>query len=163
MNIAGFYNESIVNGTGLRAVIFVSGCPHHCKGCHNPQTWDECYGELFDEDKYYKIITDNKLLTGVTLSGGEPLTYHHIKELLPFIKRLKANTKLDIWCYTGYTLEELINRNDKYTKEILNLIDVIVDGPFIEQMKDPLLVFRGSSNQRIINLSDVYKEGKDIV
>lgn len=152
MNIAGYYHDSITNGTGFRAVLFVSGCPHHCKGCHNKKTWSEDYGSPFDVDKYYNLIISNKIITGITLSGGEPLTVDHIKELLPLIKRIKKNTNLDVWCYTGYTLEQLQNREDEFTKEILKLIDVIVDGPFIEECKNPLLRFRGSENQRIIKL-----------
>lgn len=152
MNISGYYDDSIVNGEGLRAVLFVSGCPHHCDGCHNKDTWNEKYGEPFNIEYYYKKIVSNKLITGLTLSGGEPLTVKHIKELLPLIRKIKGNTKLDIWCYTGYTLEQLLDRNDKYTKEILTYIDTLVDGKFVEEFKNPLLKFKGSENQRIIKL-----------
>lgn len=154
MNIAGFYEDSITNGEGLRSVLFISGCPHRCYNCHNQQAWNEDYGEIFNLEYYYQKIISNKLIKGITLSGGEPLTENHIKELIPLLEKIKENTNLDIWCYTGYFYEELIARNDYYTKYILELIDILVDGPFIDSLKDQLLLFRGSSNQRIINLNE---------
>ena len=156
MNLAGFYEESISNGEGLRAVVFVSGCPHHCRGCHNEIAQDYDFGEYFDQKKQEEILTkiiENESLRGVTISGGEPLCPPNIKGVLSFLKELKKRkSSLDIWCYTGYTIEQLMEREDIYTKEILNIIDVLVDGKYVESLRNLSLKFRGSENQRIINL-----------
>lgn len=151
MNIAGFYPDSISNGEGWRAVLFVSGCPHHCPGCHNPQSWDKDYGERYVEEKIYHQIMENPFLDGVTLSGGEPFLYH--KELLSLVKRVKAKG-LTIWSYSGFTFEELLqwSKKDAAVLTFLQEIDVLVDGRFIKEKKDPNLKFRGSSNQRIIDV-----------
>ena len=153
MNMAGFYDESISNGIGWRAVLFVSGCPHHCPGCHNKIAQDYNYGEKFNKEEIVNRILDNSILKGVTISGGEPLCKENIPEVLDFIKEIKQKRRnFNIWCYTGYTLEQLEERNDKITEECLNEIDVLVDGRFVESRKDPTLKFRGSSNQRIIDI-----------
>ena len=155
MNIAGFYDESISNGLGWRAVLFVSGCPHHCQGCHNAVAQDYGYGKKFNKEEIINRIMDNSILKGVTISGGEPLCKENIAEVLDFIKEVKQKRpNFNIWCYTGYTLEQLEERNDEVTNDCLNKIDVLVDGRFVESKKDPTLKFRGSSNQRII---DVHK------
>lgn len=151
MNIAGFYPDSITNGEGWRAVLFVSGCPHQCPGCHNPQSWDKNYGEAFDEDDIYHQIMENPFLDGLTLSGGEPFLYY--RELLPLIKRVKGK-KLTIWSYTGFTFEELLLRSKTNIDllEFLKEIDVLVDGRFQVEHKEPKRIFRGSANQRIIDV-----------
>lgn len=101
MKLAGFYDESISNGIGWRAVVFVSGCPHHCKGCHNEQAQDFNYGEEFDKNKILKKIENNSILKGITISGGEPLCKENIKEVLDFIKSAKEiKPEFNIWCYT---------------------------------------------------------------
>lgn len=153
MNMAGFYDESISNGLGWRAVLFVSGCPHHCPGCHNKIAQDYNYGTKFNKEEIVNRIMDNSILKGVTISGGEPLCKENIPEVLDFIKEIKEKRpEFNIWCYTGYTLEQLEERKDKLTDECLNEIDVLVDGRFVEARKDPTLKFRGSSNQRIIDI-----------
>ena len=151
MKIAGFYDESISNGLGWRAVLFVSGCPHHCPGCHNKEAQDFNYGEEFNEEEILKRIKENSILNGITISGGEPLCKENIPGVLKFIKDVKAiRPEFNVWCYSGYTLDQLIDRNDEETNKCLNEIDVLVDGRFVEAKKDPTLKFRGSSNQRIL-------------
>mgnify|MGYP004670743547 FL=1 len=153
MKIAGFYDESISNGLGWRAVLFVSGCPHHCPGCHNKEAQDFNYGEEFNEEEILKRIKGNSILNGITISGGEPLCKENIPGVLKFIKDVKAiRPEFNVWCYSGYTLDQLIDRNDEETNKCLNEIDVLVDGRFVEAKKDPTLKFRGSSNQRILDL-----------
>ena len=153
MKIAGFYDESISNGLGWRAVLFVSGCPHHCPGCHNKEAQDFNYGEEFNEEEILKRIKENSILNGITISGGEPLCKENIPGVLKFIKDVKEiRPEFNVWCYSGYTLDQLIDRNDEETNKCLNEIDVLVDGKFVEEKKDPTLKFRGSSNQRILDL-----------
>ena len=163
MKMAGFYDESISNGLGWRAVLFVSGCPHNCPGCHNKIAQDYNYGEEFDERKIIDRIKENSILTGITISGGEPLCKENITEVNNFINSIKKEKpNFNIWCYTGYTLEELKNRKDEITNITLNNIDVLVDGRFIEERKNPEIKFRGSDNQRILDLKECLKENKII-
>ena len=153
MKIAGFYDESISNGLGWRAVLFVSGCPHHCPGCHNKEAQDFNYGEEFNEEEILKRIKENSILNGITISGGEPLCKENIPGVLKFIKDVKEiRPEFNVWCYSGYTLDQLIDRNDEETNKCLSEIDILVDGRFVEAKKDPTLKFRGSSNQRILDL-----------
>ena len=163
MKIAGFYDESISNGLGWRAVLFVSGCPHHCPGCHNKEAQDFNYGEEFNEEEILKRIKENSILNGITISGGEPLCKENIPRVLKFIKDVKEiRPEFNVWCYSGYTLDQLIDRNDEETNECLNEIDVLVDGRFVEAKKDPTLKFRGSSNQRILDLKQSLQTHKFI-
>ena len=153
MNIAGFYDESISNGLGWRAVLFVSGCPHGCPGCHNKEAQDYNYGEKFNKQEILDRIKENSILKGITISGGEPLCKQNMPEVLDFIKEVKKEKpNFNVWCYTGYTMEELMKRNDEITNNCLKEIDVLVDGEFIETQKDPTLKFRGSKNQRILDV-----------
>ena len=159
MNMAGFYDESISNGLGWRAVLFVSGCPHNCPGCHNKVAQDYAYGQKFNKQEIIDRIMDNSILKGITISGGEPLCKENIPEVLDFIKEVKQKRpNFNVWCYTGYTLEQLEERNDDITNECLTQIDVLVDGRFVEARKDPNLKFRGSSNQRIIDVNKTFAE-----
>src|SRR3712207_3907897 len=160
MKVAGFYEESVSNGEGWRAVLFVSGCPHQCKGCHNEITWDKDYGEMFNEEKILDSIKSNVILKGLTLSGGEPFLY--AKDLIPLVSKVR-DLGLDIWAYTGFTLEELLCKNDIEILTLLALTDILVDGKFIEDKKDSNLRFRGSSNQRVIDLnrSEERRVGKE--
>lgn len=163
MKIAGFYDESISNGLGWRAVLFVSGCPHHCPGCHNKEAQDFNYGEEFNEEEILERIKENSILNGITISGGEPLCKENIPGVLKFIKDVKEiRPEFNVWCYSGYTLDQLIDRNDEETNECLNQIDVLVDGRFVEAKKDPTLKFRGSSNQRILDLKQSLQTHKFI-
>lgn len=161
MNIAGFYDESISNGLGWRAVLFVSGCPHNCPGCQNKAAQDFKYGKKFNKQEIIDRITQNSILKGITISGGEPLCPENIPEVLDFIKEVKkVRPQFNVWCYSGYTLEQLENRNDEVTKECLEEIDVLVDGRYVESKKDPTLKFRGSANQRIIDIHTSMQENK---
>ena len=144
--------DSIVDGPGLRAVIWTQGCNHNCKGCHNPQTHDTCGGYEIDSQEIISKIKKLRLHRGITLSGGEP--FMQSEALLDIAKESKK-LSLDVWAYTGYTFEELIDKkNTNYFSNInlLRNIDVLVDGRFIEAKKDITLKFRGSSNQRIIDV-----------
>ena len=151
MNILHTYAETIVDGEGIRYSIYFAGCPHRCKGCHNPESRNPEAGNVLTDLKISQIIDEingNPLLDGITLSGGDP--FYNPKELLPIVTRLKLETGLSIWCYTGYTYEQLLTNSE--AKAILEYIDVLVDGPFVEEKYDPYLPFRGSKNQRIIKL-----------
>ena len=143
MKMAGFYDESISNGLGWRAVLFVSGCPHNCPGCHNKIAQDYNYGEEFDDKKILARIKENSILNGITISGGEPLCKENIATVNKFIEDVKKERpELDVWCYSGYTLEQLQERNDEVTNETLKKIDVLVDGRFIEARKNPELAYQ---------------------
>ena len=154
LRIAGVEEESYVDGEGIRFAIFVQGCPHHCEGCHNPQTFDFDGGRLVDLDELLERIKSNRLLSGVTLTGGEPLC--QLKSLTSLARMVKG-MGLTVWCYTGFTFEELIKGVDRFftideIKEFLRYVDVLVDGPFIEAKRDLSLAFCGSSNQRLIDV-----------
>ena len=145
--------ESIVDGPGIRYVVFAQGCPHGCKGCHNPQTHDVNGGVFAEVDDIFMEIEENPLLSGVTFSGGEPFL-----QPVPLCRLAKKvrNIGKSIMIYTGYTIEHLIEmgRVDAAVTELLRLCDTLVDGPYIDAQRDLTLKFRGSANQRIIELKD---------
>jgi len=151
LRIAGIIPESIVDGDGIRASIYVQGCPHRCEGCHNSHTHEFGGGELVSLADIIKQVYPNPLLAGLTFSGGEP--FSQPKQLAVLADWAKANG-LNIWCYSGYTHEELLDlaKTDEAIANLLSKIDTLVDGKFIENQKDLTLRFRGSSNQRIIKL-----------
>lgn len=164
MKYANIKKLDIANGSGVRVSLFVSGCTHHCKGCFNQEAWDFNYGEEFTEEVQEEIIKSLSpdYIAGLSLLGGEPFEPENQKSLLPFIKKVKAIfPNKDIWCWTGYTLEELLDSNIssrakcEYTSDMLKYIDILVDGEFKEDLKDISLKFRGSSNQRIIDLKNI--------
>jgi anaerobic ribonucleoside-triphosphate reductase activating protein len=150
IRLSGIIRESIVDGPGLRYVIFTQGCPHHCPACHNPDTHDLNGGYLKDIDDLIIDINKNPLLSGVTLSGGEP--FLQIEACLNLVK--KFDHHLNLIAYTGYTYEHLLKEAQKNTTldELLNHLDYLIDGMYIKSLKDLTLPFRGSSNQRIIDL-----------
>lgn len=163
MNMAGFYDESISNGLGWRAVLFVSGCPHGCPDCQNEAAQNFKYGTPFDKQEIIDRICENSILKGITLSGGEPLCKENMPEVLDFVKSLKeVKPEFNVWCYSGYTLEELKDRRDPITNELLSNIDVLVDGEFKKDLKKPGLKFRGSSNQRILDIPQCLKENAPV-
>lgn len=146
MKVIGIKQDSIVDGEGLRTVIFFSGCPHFCPGCHNPKSWNISNGCEYTVEQLLEVVRKNPL-NDVTFSGGDP--FMQAASILPLAKALKAEGK-NIWAYTGYTLEQLLERKNDAELELLMYIDVLVDGPFIQAFKDLSLLYRGSSNQRII-------------
>ncbi len=148
MRVMNILHDSVVDGDGLRTVIFFAGCPHFCKGCHNPASWNIRNGSEMTIDEVVEEAGNNPL-TNITLSGGEP--FFQAKEVVEVAKRLKAMGK-HIWSYSGFTLEQLQQSADPYQRELLSYCDVLVDGPFILAKKDLSLKFRGSSNQHVINL-----------
>lgn len=148
MRVLDIINGTIVDGEGLRTSIYFAGCKHHCKGCHNQKSWDFKGGKDMTIDEILQIIKENRF--NVTYSGGDPL-YQNLDDLVLLSKKIH-DLGHNIWLYTGFTIEEL-KKDSKYD-EILYNIDVIVDGPFIEEKKDLTLKFRGSSNQRIIKKED---------
>lgn len=169
MNYADIKKVDVANGPGVRVTIFVSGCNHHCKNCFNKETWDFNYGKEFTSDTIKEIIKAlaPSHIKGLTLLGGEPFEPVNQKGLLPLVKEVrKIYPDKDIWAFSGFLFDkdivEKMYKND-YTKELLSNIDVLVDGPFIEELKNPSLKFKGSSNQRTIDIKETLKyiEKKD--
>ena len=167
MNYSAIKYNDIANGTGVRTVLFVSGCRNHCKDCFQPETWSFENGEPFTVSVWEDIIRslDSDYIKGLTLLGGDPFEPENQEALLPFMRRVKAEcpTK-DIWAYTGYILnEDLIPGGKCYnasTQKLLSMIDVLVDGPFVTELHDITLKFKGSSNQRVIDCREYVKTGK---
>ena len=160
MNYAEIKNLDIANGPGLRVSLFVSGCTHHCKGCFNPESWNFNYGQPFTEatQEHLLELLENEHIRGLSLLGGEPFEPANQAELLTFLRKVRARfPKKDIWCYSGYLFDvDLVEGGRVYTEvtdEMLSYIDVLVDGEFVEELKDITLKFRGSSNQRILELA----------
>lgn len=160
LRIAGVLQNSIVDGPGLRYVIFAQGCPHHCKGCHNPQTHDFAKGRDADIEEILSQIEKNSLLGGVTFSGGEP--FSQAEAFLLLARYLKAHGK-HLMVYTGYLLEELQKSSSKAIQELLELTDILVDGPFIMEERDLTLAYRGSKNQRVIDMKKTRATGEVIL
>lgn len=161
IRIAGTINDSIVDGKGLRYTIFVQGCPHHCKGCHNPQTHSFDGGKEVSISDLFDAIISNTLLDGVTFSGGEP--FAQAKPLIELADLIRQHTNLNIVTYTGYTFEEIITSNNLDWISLLNRTDILIDGEFIESLKSYELRFRGSSNQRCIDVKQSLLQHKIIL
>ena len=167
MNYGQIKNCDIANGNGVRVTLFVSGCTNHCKNCFQPQTWDFTYGEPFTKDVEDRLVSmlAPEYIDGLTLLGGEPFEPQNQRALLPFVRRVKQTyPDKDIWAFSGFTLEELLtpgsHPNCEATEDLLEMIDVLVDGRFVEEKKDLSLQFRGSSNQRLIDLNKTRAAGK---
>ena len=164
MRIADVISDSIVDGPGLRLTVFTQGCPHHCPGCHNPQTHDPAGGTEYTVHEILAFAAENPLLDGITLSGGEPFAQARDCAALASGARQMG---LDIWCYTGYLFDEDIcgKMMDQVpeTKELLSYIDVLIDGPFIEERKNLKIRFRGSDNQRIIDVKKTIEAGEIVL
>lgn len=156
LRIAGIQDDSIVDGPGFRLAVFTQGCPHHCPGCHNPQTHAFDGGEVVDTDDILAKLEANPLLKGITFSGGEPFCQ---PAPLAQLARQAHERGKDVVCYTGYTLERLLESENKAVHELLGQVDILVDGPYIEQQRDLELLFRGSANQRLINLPETLSSG----
>ncbi|WP_322923612.1 anaerobic ribonucleoside-triphosphate reductase activating protein [Paenibacillus campi] len=153
MNICGYIPESINEGAGLRAVVFISGCHHRCPGCFSPHTWSFRAGASFTLERQQELIAEmaaNPLLDGLTIAGGDP--FEAANEVADFAGRVRARLPyFSIWAYTGYTWEQLCAEPNKYLK-LLNLCDVLIDGRFVQELRDVALPYRGSSNQRVIDV-----------
>ena len=159
IRLAGIVRESIVDGPGIRFTVFCQGCPHACEGCHNPETHDFAGGKDISIERLLEEIDKDKLLAGVTFSGGEPFCQ---AEAFACLGRGVKERGLNITVFSGYTLEELQNmavqRAD--VRELLELTDILIDGPFINELRDLTLQFRGSSNQRVIDMNETRKTGE---
>ena len=161
IRLSGIIEESIVDGPGIRFVIFSQGCPHHCKGCHNPQTFAPSGGYENDTNNLIMKIKKNPLLKGVTFSGGEPFLQ---AEAFTELAREIHSLGLDVMSYTGYVFEDLIACKENISwQNLLHNIDILVDGPFVFEKKSLLLKFRGSENQRIINVNESLKSNKTVL
>ena len=157
VNLYGLEANSYVDGPGIRMGIFFQGCLRHCKGCHNKNSWDVTGGISMDVEELKRRMLADALLDGVTFSGGEPfLQPAALTELAAFAQSVGLN----VWCYSGYTFEELYSSNEK---DALKYIDVLVDGPFVEEKKSLDLTWRGSRNQRIIDVRKSLRKGKVVL
>lgn len=173
MNWAEIKTNDIANGEGVRTSLFVSGCRHHCKNCFNSMTWDFGYGQLFTEETMEEIFesVDHDWINGITLLGGEPFEPENQKVLVPFLVMFHERfPNKNVWCYTGFTLEQILGEGEsksraatEIAKEMLTLIDVLVDGPFVEELHSITLKFRGSSNQRVIDIKKTINEKKIVL
>ena len=152
MNIAGINFESVVDGEGVRVVVFVSGCLHNCKGCHNPASHSFTAGQPFTQelqDEIIAYIQKTPFISGLTLSGGDPM--YSAKEITPFIERLRKDVKdISVWIYSGFRFEEILENSEMF--DLLKLCDVLVDGEFVLEQRDITLSYKGSRNQRIIDI-----------
>ena len=166
MNYCTIKKWDIADGIGVRVSLFVSGCTHHCKGCFQPETWDFNYGDLFTKETEDEIIEAMKpdYINGLTLLGGEPFEPQNQRVLVEFLKRVKKECpEKSIWCYSGYVYEELTGSSRakcEVTDEMLSMIDVLIDGEFIQEKKNISLQFRGSENQRIIDVKKTREAGE---
>ena len=164
MNYATIKKCDIADGEGVRVSLFVSGCTHHCKGCFQPETWNFDYGEPFDETVEAEVLKalEPDYIAGLTLLGGEPMESENAKRLYPFIKRVCATyPSKNVWCYSGYLFEELVEREE--CRQLLEFVDVLVDGEFVEEKKNISLRFRGSENQRIIDVKKTLRENRVVL
>ncbi len=168
MNYCNIKPRDIADGIGVRVTRFVSGCRNHCKNCFQPETWAFDYGDPFTKEVEDHILEELSpdFVDGLTLLGGEPGEAENQRGLVPFLRRVRAELpKKTIWCYSGFTWEELTGATParcrcETTDEMLSLLDVLVDGPFVEELHDVTLRFRGSSNQRIIRVPQTLKVGQ---
>ena len=159
--------NDIADGEGVRVTLFVSGCTNACKGCFQPETWDFCYGKPYTAETEQEILDalNHPHIQGLTLLGGEPFEFENQKELVKLLRKVKETFPgKDIWSYTGFVYDrDLVpggKRWGEVTQEILSYIDVLVDGPFVEEKKNIRLVFRGSENQRVLNLTETIRTGQ---
>ena len=161
LRIAGIEQESFVDGPGIRFVVFTQGCTHHCPECHNPETHAFGKGQIETADSLLKMVDANPLLSGVTLSGGDPM--EQAVQLLPFVRGVKMR-QLNLVVFTGYRYEALMCRfAHPAMRELLTYTDILIDGPYMKDLRDLSLMFRGSSNQRIIDVPKSIVEGKVVI
>jgi anaerobic ribonucleoside-triphosphate reductase activating protein len=158
ISILEIVEDTTVDGPGFRTSVYSSGCPHHCPGCHNPQSWNIDNGHTVEIEDILKVILDDPF-ADVTFSGGDPM--FQPQGFTALAKAIKERSAKNIWCYTGYLFEDLLRNPSQ--RELLEYIDVLVDGRFIEALKDEELRFRGSSNQRIIDVQSSLEKGETVV
>ena len=180
MNYLKIEHEDVCNGTGLRVVLWLSGCSHHCYNCQNPQTWDSNSGIPFDESAKQEIFNElsKDYISGITFSGGDPLHENNLDEVLKLVKEIRISfPEKTIWLYSGYNFDLLNSKYNeyKYTPfaanadewltrwEIISNVDILVDGEYIDDQKDLTLKFRGSKNQRVIDVQQTLKQGKVVL
>ena len=159
LNLSGLVSDSIVDGPGIRTIIFSQGCPHHCPGCHNPETWDFGCGTQVPVEAIVDIVKSNPLCRGVTFSGGEPFAQ---PEAFAQLAQLCKEAGLEVASYTGYTFEQLLEGTPQQ-KKLLESVDVLIDGPFLQAEKSLEIAFRGSRNQRILNVPQSLATGKAVL
>lgn len=157
INVCGIERESIVDGPGFRYVLFVQGCPHRCPGCHNPESHDFNGGTGMTVGEIFADIMKNPHLKGVTFSGGEPFEQ---TDALVDLGHMIRDAGLSLMSYSGYTLEELKARHDSSTDELLDMLDILVDGRYVESLRNLTLVYRGSENQRVIDMKKTRESGE---
>ena len=157
IRVLDIIEDTMVDGPGFRTSIYCAGCRHKCPGCHNPQSWDFNGGRWMSTDELMKIIVADPF-ANVTFTGGDPM--YQCDGFAELARAIHQQTNKDIWCYTGFSFESLITRAQR---ELLELLDVLVDGPFIEKLRDPDLLFRGSSNQRLIDVQKTLFAGEVIL
>lgn len=162
VRLSGIAFESLVNGPGLRRVIFAQGCIHNCKGCFNPDTHDMQGGQMMDMDKIIDDVKSNPMIRGITFSGGDCLEQ---ADKFAYMAKKFKELGLNIWCYTGYTYEYILENRDKRVgwNELLNSIDALIDGKFQESKRDMSLRYKGSSNQRIIDVKESLKDDRIVI
>ena len=169
MNYGAIKKCDIANGVGVRTVLFVSGCTHHCKGCFQPETWNFDYGERYTKETEDEIIESLRpdYVDGITLLGGEPFEPENQRALVKLLRRIKKELpQKTVWSFSGYTYEELTGDSRavcEVTNEMLSMLDVLVDGEFVEAKRNISLRFRGSENQRLIDMNKTRKEGKIVL
>ena len=169
MNYGAIKKCDIANGVGVRTVLFVSGCTHHCKGCFQPETWNFDYGERYTKEIEDEIIESLRpdYVDGITLLGGEPFEPENQRELVKLLRRIKKELpQKTVWSFSGFTYEELTGDSRavcEVTNEMLSMLDVLVDGEFVEAKRNISLRFRGSENQRLIDMNKTRKEGKIVL
>ena len=158
LNLSGLVSDSIVDGPGIRTTIFSQGCPHHCPGCHNPETWDFGCGTDVEVERLVDIVRSNPLCRGVTFSGGEPFAQ---PEGFAKLARLLKEKGYEVASYTGYTFEELLTGSEEQ-KQLLQTLDILIDGPFLQAEKSLEIAFRGSRNQRILDVPKSLAAGEAV-
>ena len=169
MNYGAIKKCDIANGVGVRTVLFVSGCTHHCKGCFQPETWNFDYGERYTKETEDEIIESLRpdYVDGITLLGGEPFEPENQRELVKLLRRIKKELpQKTVWSFSGFTYEELTGDSRavcEVTNEMLSMLDVLVAGAFVEAKRNISLRFRGSENQRLIDMNKTRKEGKIVL
>ncbi|MCI8422242.1 MAG: anaerobic ribonucleoside-triphosphate reductase activating protein [Lawsonibacter sp.] len=164
MNYADIKRVDVANGPGVRVSLFVSGCTHRCEGCFNPETWDFDYGKPFGEGEVQTILAllDKSHIRGLSLLGGEPFEPQNQGPVLDLVRRVRESLpRKDIWCYTGYLFEQLAAGGvGAHSRSLLEMLDVLVDGPFVQEKKNLALAFRGSENQRILDVPASLRAGE---